>query len=113
MADIDVTSRIERLEVFEERLGVTLENLSAFVQDSGADSSTPLVVCGELQPLNGTKLQGNVELVVAAYDSSGRVIGTSSCIYFADEFFGLETFDLIVVLPMNQVSKVRVYPKKG
>ncbi len=111
MANIDITSRIERLEVFEERLGVTLQSLSAFVQDGGADSI--LEVCGELQPLNGTELQGDVELVVAAYDSSGRIIGTSSCSYFADEFFGLETFDLTVLLPMNQVTKVRVYPKKG
>ena len=113
MADIDVTSRIERLEVFEERLGVTLESLSAFVHDNGADSSTYLIVRGELQPLNGMELQENVDMVVAAYDVSRRIIGTSSCRYYADELFGLETFDFTVELPLNQVSKVRLYPKKG
>jgi hypothetical protein len=110
MADIDVTSRIERLEVFEERLGVTLESLSAFVED---DAPYYLKVYGELHTRNGTELQGSVDLVVAAYDTSGRIIGTSSHWYSADDFFGLETFEFTVALPLSQVSKVRIYPKKG
>ena len=113
MANIDVTSRIERLEVFEERLGVTLESLSAFVEDYGTDGSV-LRVRGELQTRNGTELQEDIALVVAAYDTSGRIIGTSSSHYYrVAEFFGLETFECVVMLPLSQVSKVRVYPKKG
>lgn len=110
MANIDVTSKIERLEVFEERLGVMLESLSAFVDDV-----VPyfLWVRGELHTRNGTELQEDVELMVAAYDSSGRVIGTGTRRYLAEDFFGLETFDLGFSLPLSQVSKVRVYPKKG
>lgn len=50
MAD-DVTSKIERLEVFEERLGVTLESLSAFLQGDGGEGFL-LIVRGELQPRN-------------------------------------------------------------
>lgn len=112
MADIDVTSKIERLEVFEERLGVTLESLSAFVTDQGADNIY-LAIRGELQTRDGTELHEDIALVVAVYDASGRIIGTSSQWYFVDGFFGLETFEFIVHLPLSQVSKVRVYPKKG
>jgi len=113
MADIDVTSKIERLEVFEERLGVTLESLSAFVHDNGPGYSVFLIVRGELQTRNGTELQGNIHVVVAAYDASGRIIGTESLGCYVEDFFGLETFHLTVEIPLNQVSKVRIYPKKG
>ena len=69
MAQIDVTSKIERLEVFEERLGVTLDNLSAFVQGSDDGSGDGFLhVYGELQTRNGTELQKNVELIAAAYE---------------------------------------------
>ena len=112
MADVDVTSKIERLEVFEERLGVTLESLSAFVTDHGADDIY-LAIRGELQTRDGTELQGDVELVIAVYDSSGRIIGTDSCLYLAKNFFGLDTVDRLFRLPLNQVTKIRVYPKKG
>lgn len=111
MTNIDVTNRIERLEVFEERVGVTLDSLSAFVEDYGAGGIC-LRVCGEIQARNGTELLGDVDLVVAAYDSSGRIIGTEFKIYCVDKFFGLETFNLAVQIPLSQVSKVRVYPKK-
>ena len=111
MAD-DVTSKIERLEVFEERLGVTLESLSAFLQGDGGEGFL-LIVRGELQPRNGAELREDVELMIATYDSSGRIIGTNSRTYYAQTFFGLETFDLGVYLPLSQVSKIRVYPKKG
>jgi len=113
MVNIDVTSKIERLEVFEERLGVRLESLSAFFTDYGLDNfNNDVNVRGELQVREGTELQQDVELVMAVYDSSGRVIATSSKSYYAGEFFGLETFELTVEIPMNQVAKIRVYPKK-
>lgn len=115
MVNIDVTSKIERLEVFEERLGVRIESLSAFLTDYRDDNlnfNNDVRVRGELQAREGTELQQDVDLVMAVYDSSGRVIATSSNSYYAGEFFGLETFELTVEIPMNQVAKIRVYPKK-
>jgi len=112
--NIDMTNKIERLEVFEERSGVILNSLSAFFIDfqgwAGIDTNY-LKVRGELQSQANMTLQRDIELVVAVYDSSGRIIGTSSRTYLANEFFGLETFDIEVSLPLIQVSKIRIYPK--
>ena len=110
MWKVDVTNKLERLEVFEERMGVRLDSLSAFLEEQEHD--TWLKVCGELQSQVGTELRENIEMVVAAYDSSGRIIGTSGAYYLSEDFFGLETFQLLINLSINEVSKIRIYPKK-
>jgi hypothetical protein len=107
----DITSKIERLELFEERLGVRLESLSAFL-DPG-DPPFALNVYGELHPRDGTELRDNVELVVAVYDRGGRIVGTSSASFDAENFFGLETFQVFFYVPVKDIVRVRVYPKKG
>jgi len=112
MHGIDVTNKLERLEVFEERSGVRLDSLSAFLKDWGDNDNIFLTVSGELQSQVGTELQEDTYLVVAVYDSSGRIIGTSGLSYLSENFFGLETFDLLVNLPINEVAKIRIYPKK-
>jgi hypothetical protein len=108
--DIDLTNKIERLEVLEERLGVTLNSLSAFVRTNGEEHWC--IVRGELQSKDSTNIQEDIQLMVAVYDSSGRIIGTDILMYLANNFFGLETFESNIFLPLSQVSKVRIYPKK-
>ena len=112
MAQIDLSNKFERLEVFEERAGVTIQGLSAFIQDQG-EGDVVLRVCGEIQTRDGTQLRQDVELIIAVYDSCGRIIGTSSCNYYAETFFALETINDVIFLPIKEVSKIRVYPKKG
>jgi hypothetical protein len=97
----DVTEKIERLEVFEERLGVSFQGISAFMNYIG--DPTYLRICGELLPINGTNLSSDVEIVVAVYDKSGRIIATQSYNYFAEDFFGLETFEFLLL----SVAQVR------
>jgi hypothetical protein len=111
MATTDVTSGIERLEVFEEKCGVMLDSLSAFLEDYGDPSY--LRVRGALQARNGSQLAEDVKIVVSAYDSAGRIIGTESQSFRAADFLGFETIDFMLVLPLGDVAKVRIYPKKG
>lgn len=102
----DITKLLERLEAFEERLGVTLEGLFASI-----DQNKYITVNGEIHPREGTQLTQNVQLVVSAYDSSGRVLNTASNYFRADSFFGFETFSITLVPSPVAVSKVRIYPK--
>ena len=113
MHGIDVTNKLERLEVFEERSGVRLDSLSAFLKDWGDNDNIFLTVSGELQSQVGTELQEDTYLVVAVYDSSGRIIGTDSLGFNSKDFFGLEIFSLCIGLAINDVSKIRIYPKKA
>lgn len=111
---IDLTGQIERLEAFEERLGVTLEALSAFVEHHQYDAGASLKVCGELHARNGPNLEQSIILQIAAYDRSGRVVGTSNYTQFeAGRFFGLEVFDAEIELPMAEISRVRIYPARS
>jgi hypothetical protein len=103
---IDLTTNLERLEVFEDRLGVRLEALSCFLDEYG------LTVNGEAHAVNGTALGQDTSLVVAAYDDAGRIVASTTHDISADDFFGLDTFEIILRVPVNLVTRVRVYPKK-
>ena len=112
MANKDVTDKVERMEAFEERMGVRLDCLSAR-SEYFDDETTYVRAMGELLSRRGDQLPQDIALVAAVY-SNGRVVGTSENYYNSDEFPGLETFELIVSIPAGlPISKVRIYPKSN
>jgi hypothetical protein len=96
----DITNLLERLEVFEERLEVRLEALFATRSETGC-----LIVNGELHPRTGMTINRDITLQVDAHDSSGRLVATALDYIFAGSFFGFEAFQIIVQLPVAEVSK--------
>ena len=67
MAKKDITRLIERLEAFEERAGVRLEALSAFVykyEDLQGEIEFQVVLRGEIHARNGTQIPSDVLLRV-------------------------------------------------
>lgn len=107
----DVTRLVERLEAFEDRLGVRLEALSAAMWED--DDGVRLRVRGELHLKSGTGLQQNVELVAAVYDSPTRIVGTDHRYFYTAKFFGFEVFEMRVELdPVLKLTRIRVYPKQ-
>jgi hypothetical protein len=103
----DATHLIERLEAFEERVGVRLEALFAYIRPD----IDWLQVNGELHPREGATLKENIAVHVAAYDSSGRLVAKSQATLLADEFFRFEALETSAQLPIRGLSKIRVYPK--
>src|SRR5215210_9086947 len=89
----DVSNLIERVETFEDRLGVRLEGLFAKADDDG-----DIRVFGELHARNAAELDQDVEVVVTVYDSSGRVIGVDETNFYSDSFFGFEAFSSLLLL---------------
>ena len=115
MARIDITNKIERLKVFEEQLGVTLESLSAFFLEymSGDEKVFVLVTCGELQATNGTKLKRNIDLLFEVHDTFGNIVKTTNLNFWQKIFFGMESFKIETWgLPISDISKIRIYPKE-
>lgn len=110
MPERDITDLIERLEAFEDRLGVSLEGLFAKTSDRGYDR-THIHVNGELHLREGAELKENLEVVAIAYDSSGRVLDVEDIGFWADSFFGFEAFSLFMDVDDTQLTKIRVYPK--
>ncbi len=104
----DVSHLIERLEAFEDRLGVSLEGLYAS-QNTQIGS---IAVNGELHPLEGTELSRDVDIVVTLYDVTGRVIGTRNEHVRSKNFFGFEAFSATFFEPGGPpIAKIRIYPK--
>ena len=111
MAKEDITHMIERLEAFEDRVGVTLEGLFASTDDGYVGEKYWLAVNGELHPKEGTELGQSINVVLTAYDSTGRVIGVASQYFDSKSFFAFEAFSLGVGIYGIPAAKVRVYPK--
>ncbi len=107
MATEDVTHLVERLEAFEDRLGVGLEGLYA-AQDVEYGY---LKVNGELHPREGTELDEDLDIVVTLYDAGGRVIGVATEWIDSENFFGFEAFSVRLRDVVTPPAKVRIYPK--
>ena len=108
----DITSLVERLEAFEERLDIRLESLYAsyYVDNDGLGC---LKLQGVLHPLTGTQLRCDVCLVVDIYDSESRLVGAQRLWFDSETFFGFESFDFMMnTHDIKELSLVRVYPKQ-
>ncbi|MCB0539722.1 MAG: hypothetical protein KDE33_19555 [Bacteroidetes bacterium] len=103
--------KIERLEAFEERLGVSLQNLSLKIDDSYIWAT---IYC-EVHSTNGTTLEDALNIECVLYDNDGSIIDKKSAYIDSDDFFGFELIELTFTGDISiaeQVSKIRIYPKK-
>lgn len=101
----DITHFIERLGAFEDRLGVRLKVLVAYVSDGY------LTIHGEVHPYKQATIKPGIEVHVAAYDSSGRLIATSGTSLSEEASSGFQAFELGVDLSIEELFKIRVFPK--
>ncbi len=100
---------IERLEMMEDKLDITLEGIYAEYETIEKDDKY-LCVRGEIRAVKELQLQENIEIIVTAYNAEGKVIATGSEFFSAKKFFGLSPFDICVDI-IEKPVKVRVYPK--
>lgn len=99
---LDVTELVRRVPPFEQRLGVTINGLFAYVTDR-------LTVNGELQALK--PLETNVEVVVDVVDAKERLVATTKKTIWNEHFCDFETFSIEVAIPDVKLGYIRVYPK--
>lgn len=105
---VDISNLVEHRPLFEERLGVRIQSVSAFLDES---SSWPHVtVRGELKVRTGTQLATNTKLMVGAYDLSGRVVGTEWAEFYKDGFFSMEVFEVSISISTTKIARILLYP---
>jgi len=106
----DLTSRIVRLDAFEERVGVRLEGVTAELIE-GSDS-TFVKVFGELYPLEGASLSTDIQIYVSLHGENGQVLAVESDNHSCEEFFGFAPFS-IILSPRHgaAITSVKVYPR--
>jgi hypothetical protein len=100
----DLTHKVERLELFEEKLEVILQGISVFAEDQN------LSIYGELLSAKGTGIISNIRIYFAVYDKLDRVVNHDYKIICEERFLGLETFVVILRnVDIDNISKIRIY----
>jgi hypothetical protein len=103
-------NRIERLEVFEEKFGISLENISILNDSSG------LSIYAELKSLNGTTISHKkvFSLKCIFYDLEGKILYDDSKWIYPESFIGFELikFSFYRKFESNEesIGKIRIYP---
>jgi len=101
--------KIERLESFEERLGVSFENISIKINND----SRFFLFC-EIHSNAGTTITNNLSVECVLYDLEGSILGKETRYINKDNFFGFELIEIAFYEDYiaNRVNKIRLYPKK-
>lgn len=101
-------SKIERLEAFEDKFSVRIENISFKQFDGGFQ------IFYELYPADGNELDQNIDINVVLYSLEGKILDKNRTFVLADDFFGFsvisESFFFDNPKDINNIGKIRVYP---
>jgi len=113
MGKIDLTSLVECMPAFEEKIGVSLTGISVFLEEDEDSEYITLSVGGEVHATKGSNVREDFSIKIVAYDKNDRVVGTSDVSFDSEDFFGFDAFSEEVGIPTAQIGKVRIFPKKG
>ena len=100
-------NKIERLEAFEDRMNIRLENFSIKVKGNY------LTLFCEVYPNTGTNLSENVRIECVIYDTEGAILGKNDMLLVESDFFGFEIVQFIFSDVADKTGKIRIYPKKS
>ena len=107
MSKKDLSGKIERLEAFEEKCAIRLENISAWLNEYNR-----LSVLFELYPKTGTTIPNNLKIVVAVYNNNGQIVETGYNCFHAENFWGFEVGNCCLgKITAKDISKIRIYPE--
>lgn len=101
--------RIERLEAFEERMMIRLENISIRINELNW-----IILFCEVHPVNGTKLSKDIRIECVIYDKEGAILEVGQNYLDEENFFGFEILEYKFYNGeelADKVGKIRIYPK--
>lgn len=107
--EIMLLKKIERFEAFEEKSGVYFDKVSLKV-----NTDFSITIFSELHSINGATLENGLDINCFLYDTDDSILAKTNRFILKDSFMGFEIFDLGFNRPgiANEVSKIRLYPKK-
>lgn len=98
--------KIERLEAFEEKMYVVFEKMSIRVSDKSFN------IFFELHPKSGTSLKERVKIECVIYNNEGSILEKENVYIYEDSFFGFEVIEFNIYHILDEVDKIRIFPKK-
>jgi hypothetical protein len=106
---------IERLEIMEDRYGITFEGLNIEIEADDTYGCTDLFracIYAEIHSVNGTNINDDLQIVATAFNKEGKVIGATSASIYKVNFFAVEELGIRIGKMIEKPAKIRVYPRK-
>jgi len=104
----DLTGLIERMQDFEERLGISLESVYSVYKNHGDVAF--LIVNYDLRSRGGERLLRNICVKLAVYNSAGRLIHEEGRWHSAKAFYGMESQHFEIIMDSPDIARMRLYP---
>ena len=106
--------KIERVPVFEEKLGITYENIS--IKISKPFDELNLVIFADVMLVDEEKLQKNtmIETKVTFYDEDNYILDMLSDHFNVSDFLGFDTrrlYDGYIDFKLEDIAKIRILPR--
>lgn len=100
---------IERIEAFEEKIGVRLENLN--IEQEGRSFTNRLKIFGEVLEIDEKAENQSFAINAVAYDANNKVINVDNC--YISDYHGYIAFDISLDFDSpevkSRVKRIRVY----
>lgn len=98
---------IERFEAFEERLEVSIQNISINVESSWLE-----IFC-EVHSTSGPRIKESMQIEFIIYDKDGKIMACKVYSIQTDRFYGFEVVNKEISIDnIVDISKIRIYPHK-
>ncbi len=103
-------SHIERLQAFEERLNVEIQNISVKVYN---DYSPFITIFCELHSTKGNTISRFIHIKYILYNKNGSIIKVDKTSISPERFFGFEVCsESIGCENIEDIGKIRIYPQE-
>lgn len=110
--------KIERIEAFEEKLGIRYESISVIVDyyDFNDEPWVVKILGDVIEHENGNLANfqtWNIETVVNLYDSENRIIASKGSSFQVRDYLGFTTFEVYIdnIASIEEIKRIRIYPR--
>jgi hypothetical protein len=112
---LQIKDNIERLEVMEEKFGITFEGINAIItyNDSSQNQGKWLKIYLEVHSKDGCEIDNDILINAVAFDSEGVILGKTVSKLSKDKFFILDCIEIHMFDLMTIPTKIRIYPQLG
>ena len=110
----ELLNKIERVQVFEEKLGITYENIS--IRISEPFDEIELTIFADVRLVDEVKFQKNsmIETKVTFYDEDNYILDMLSDHINVRDFLGFETrrlYSRYIDFKLEDIAKIRILPR--
>lgn len=107
----EITKNVERLELLEEKFGITLSGLYASCEARTWDApvSYGLTINFDVASPTGAELGRSFSIRASAYNSAGQLLGTESAGIYKDDFLGFASMSITLYVDQAP-EKIRLFP---